>query len=110
MPGLGQGFKGYNRWILLIILINFLCLRVRNEIDIIIFDPTGIDYSRNATITAAPGCARGIKVKARIAEVLDIRLNEVERLKKNRGCLQFFQLEDYFIHRFPIISPIFSAS
>lgn len=32
-------------------------------------------------ITSVPGCAKGIEAKARIAELLDIKINCVERLK-----------------------------
>ena len=32
-------------------------------------------------ITSVPGCAKGIETKARIAELLDIKINRVERLK-----------------------------
>jgi dimethylamine---corrinoid protein Co-methyltransferase len=43
--------------------------RLREELDI------GI-------ITAVPGAAKGLEAKARIAELLDVRINCVERLKK----------------------------
>lgn len=33
-------------------------------------------------ITSVPGCAKGIEAKARIAELLDIEINSVTRLKK----------------------------
>jgi dimethylamine--corrinoid protein Co-methyltransferase len=36
-------------------------------------------------ITAVPGCAKGIDAKARIAELLDIEINCVERLKRKMG-------------------------
>jgi dimethylamine--corrinoid protein Co-methyltransferase len=32
-------------------------------------------------ITSVPGCAKGIEAKARIAELLDIEINSVTRLK-----------------------------
>ncbi len=32
-------------------------------------------------ITSVPGCAKGIEAKARIAELLDIEINSVKRLK-----------------------------
>jgi len=32
-------------------------------------------------ITAVPGCAKGIEAKARIANLLGVRINSVERLK-----------------------------
>lgn len=32
-------------------------------------------------ITSVPGCAKGIEAKVRIAELLDIKINSVERLK-----------------------------
>jgi dimethylamine---corrinoid protein Co-methyltransferase len=41
---------------------------VREELDI-------------GVITSVPGCAKGIEAKARIAELLDIKINCVERLK-----------------------------
>jgi len=34
------------------------------------------------TITGVPGVARGLEAKARIAEILGIRINAVERLKE----------------------------
>jgi dimethylamine--corrinoid protein Co-methyltransferase len=33
-------------------------------------------------ITAVPGTARGLEAKARIADLLDIKINSVERLKR----------------------------
>ena len=36
-------------------------------------------------ITAVPGIAKGLEAKARIAELLDIRINCVERLKAKTG-------------------------
>ena len=42
--------------------------RLREELDI-------------GVITAVPGAARGLEAKARIADLLDIRINSVERLK-----------------------------
>jgi len=36
-------------------------------------------------ITAVPGTAKGLEAKARIAELLDIRINCVERLKGKMG-------------------------
>jgi len=36
-------------------------------------------------ITAVPGCAKGIDAKARIAELLDIEINCVERLRAKTG-------------------------
>jgi dimethylamine--corrinoid protein Co-methyltransferase len=36
-------------------------------------------------ITSVPGCAKGIEAKARIADLLDIRINSVERLKSKIG-------------------------
>jgi dimethylamine--corrinoid protein Co-methyltransferase len=33
-------------------------------------------------ITSVPGCAKGIEAKVRIAELLDIEINSVTRLKK----------------------------
>ena len=33
-------------------------------------------------ITSVPGCAKGIEAKARIADLLDIEINSVTRLKK----------------------------
>lgn len=37
------------------------------------------------TVTAVPGVAKGLEAKARIAELLDIRINCVERLKRKTG-------------------------
>ncbi len=36
-------------------------------------------------ITAVPGTARGLEAKARIADLLDIKINSVERLKRKMG-------------------------
>ena len=36
-------------------------------------------------VTAVPGLAKGLEAKARIAELLDIRINSVERLKAKTG-------------------------
>ena len=36
-------------------------------------------------ITAVPGAARGLEAKARIASLLDIKINSVERLKAKMG-------------------------
>lgn len=43
--------------------------RVREELDI-------------GVITAVPGLARGLEAKTRIADLLDIRISSVERLKR----------------------------
>ncbi len=45
---------------------------VREELDI-------------GVVTAVPGIAKGLEAKARIAELLDIRVNCVERLKAKTG-------------------------
>ena len=45
---------------------------VREELDI-------------GVITSVPGCAKGIEAKARIAELLDININSVTRLKQKIG-------------------------
>ena len=37
-------------------------------------------------VTAVPGVAKGLEAKARIAELLDIRINRVERLKSKIGA------------------------
>lgn len=36
-------------------------------------------------ITSVPGCAKGIEAKARIADLLDIKINSVNRLKNKIG-------------------------
>jgi len=36
-------------------------------------------------ITAVPGVAKGLEAKARIADLLDVRVNCVERLKRKMG-------------------------
>lgn len=36
-------------------------------------------------ITGVPGIAKGLEAKARIAELLDIKINSVERLKRKTG-------------------------
>jgi dimethylamine--corrinoid protein Co-methyltransferase len=46
--------------------------QVREELDI-------------GVITAVPGAARGLEAKARIADLLDIKINSVERLKRKMG-------------------------
>ncbi len=45
---------------------------VREELDI-------------GVVTAVPGLAKGLEAKARIADLLDIRINSVERLKAKTG-------------------------
>ena len=45
---------------------------VREELDI-------------GVVTAVPGLAKGLEAKARIAELLGIRVNSVERLKAKTG-------------------------
>ena len=45
---------------------------VREELDI-------------GVVTGVPGLAKGLEAKARIAKVLDIRINSVERLKTKMG-------------------------
>jgi dimethylamine---corrinoid protein Co-methyltransferase len=37
------------------------------------------------TVTAVPGLAKGLEAKARIADLLDIKINCVERLKAKTG-------------------------
>lgn len=46
---------------------------VREELDI-------------GVVTAVPGAAKGLEAKARIAELLDIKINCVERLKRKTGA------------------------
>ena len=46
--------------------------QVREELDI-------------GVVTDVPGLAKGLEAKARIAELLDIRINSVERLKAKTG-------------------------
>ena len=46
--------------------------RVREDLDI-------------GVITAVAGAARGLEAKARIATLLDIKINSVERLKRKMG-------------------------
>jgi len=36
-------------------------------------------------ITAVPGAARGLEAKARIADLLEIKINSVERLRRKMG-------------------------
>jgi dimethylamine--corrinoid protein Co-methyltransferase len=36
-------------------------------------------------VTAVPGLAKGLEAKARIAELLDVRINSVERMKSKTG-------------------------
>ena len=36
-------------------------------------------------VTAVPGLAKGLEAKARIADLLDIRINSVERMKSKTG-------------------------
>lgn len=48
-------------------------------------DPTVMREIREdldlGVITSVPGCAKGIEAKVRIADLLGIRINSVERLK-----------------------------
>jgi dimethylamine---corrinoid protein Co-methyltransferase len=37
-------------------------------------------------VTAVPGAAKGLEAKARIADLLDIRINSVERLRSKIGA------------------------
>ncbi len=37
-------------------------------------------------VTSVPGCAKGLEAKARIADLLDIEINCVERLKNKIRC------------------------
>ena len=37
-------------------------------------------------VTAVPGAAKGLEAKARIAELLDIKINSVERLKRKTAA------------------------
>ncbi len=37
-------------------------------------------------VTAVPGAAKGLEAKARIADLLDVRINSVERLKAKTGA------------------------
>jgi len=39
-------------------------------------------------VTAMPGVAKGLEAKARIAELLDITINSVERLKEKTGFVK----------------------
>ena len=52
-------------------------------------DPTVMRHLREeldiGVITAVPGTAIGVEAKARIADLLDIKINCVERLKKKIG-------------------------
>jgi len=36
-------------------------------------------------ITSVPGCAKGIEAKVRIADLLGVRINSVERLRRKIG-------------------------
>ena len=36
-------------------------------------------------VTAVPGLAKGLEAKARIADLLDVRINSVERMKRKTG-------------------------
>lgn len=47
----------------------YVMREVREELDI-------------GVVTSVPGCAKGIEAKARIAQLLDIKINSVERLKR----------------------------
>jgi dimethylamine---corrinoid protein Co-methyltransferase len=52
-------------------------------------DPTVMRLLREeldiGTVTGVPGVAKGIAAKARIAELLDIKINSVEQFKKKTG-------------------------
>jgi dimethylamine--corrinoid protein Co-methyltransferase len=39
-------------------------------------------------VTAVPGLAKGLEAKSRIADLLDIRINSVERLKEKTGLVK----------------------
>ena len=48
---------------------------VREELDI-------------GTVTAVPGVAKGLEAKTRIADLLDIKINSVERLMRKTGLMR----------------------
>ncbi len=53
---------------------------VREELDI-------------GTVTAVPGVAKGLEAKTRIADLLDIKINCVERLMRKTGLVRDLALE-----------------
>jgi hypothetical protein len=62
---------------------------VADKLGVSVFDLTDSTLMRTlreeldiGIITAVPGAAKGLEAKARIAELLDIQINSVERLKR----------------------------
>ena len=45
------------------------------------------------TVTAVPGVAKGLEAKTRIAELLDIKINCVERLMRKTGLVRELALD-----------------
>jgi dimethylamine--corrinoid protein Co-methyltransferase len=65
---------------------------VANKLKVGVFDLSDVTVMRElredldiGVITSVPGCAKGIEAKARIAELLGIKINSVERLKRKIG-------------------------
>jgi dimethylamine--corrinoid protein Co-methyltransferase len=66
---------------------------VADKLGVSVFDLTDSTVMRTlreeldiGLVTAVPGAAKGLEAKARIAELLDISINSVERLKRKTGA------------------------
>jgi dimethylamine---corrinoid protein Co-methyltransferase len=66
---------------------------VAGKLGVSVFDLTDSTVMRTlreeldiGIVTAVPGAAKGLEAKARIADLLDIRINSVERLREKIGA------------------------
>ena len=66
---------------------------VADKLGVSVFDLTDSTVMRTlreeldiGIVTAVPGAAKGLEAKARIADLLDIRINSVERLREKIGA------------------------
>ena len=66
---------------------------VADKLGVTVFDLSDSTVMRSVreeldigVVTAVPGLAKGLEAKARIADLLDIRINSVERLKRKTGA------------------------
>ena len=66
---------------------------VAGKLGVSVFDLTDSNVMRTrreeldiGIVTAVPGAAKGLEAKARIADLLDIRINSVERLREKIGA------------------------
>jgi dimethylamine---corrinoid protein Co-methyltransferase len=65
---------------------------VASKLKVGVFDLSDVTVMRElredldiGVITSVPGCAKGIEAKARIADLLGIKINSVDRLKRKIG-------------------------